>query len=122
MRGMTNDIETLSDPPSLPNDPTALALGLKRIRRRRWYLWSVILIYLPLMWTTLRLSSSFNSAATVFAGWFVLLLVTAMVAATARCPSCGNYFHVHGMTFLCLRQCLHCQLHVCHDKRDKSSQ
>jgi hypothetical protein len=30
----------------------------------------------------------------------------------SKCPRCGNYFHLHGMTLLVLRKCLHCQLHI----------
>jgi hypothetical protein len=106
----------VSESPAAPT-VAELSPGLRRIRRRRWSLWSVILLYLPLMWSTLHISSSFPVRAAVFAGWFLLLLGTALVAALARCPACGNYFHVHGLTFLCLRQCLHCRLHVCQDKR-----
>jgi hypothetical protein len=118
---MSDDFHT---PPAAapPEDPAALAKGLKLVRRRRWSLWSVILLYLPLMWITLRISTSFQMTAAVFAGWFLLLLVTALIAALAPCPRCGNYFHVHGMTFLCLRQCLHCQLHICQDKKSRVPQ
>jgi hypothetical protein len=34
----------------------------------------------------------------------------------SKCPRCGNYFHLHGMTLLILRKCLHCQLHINADK------
>ncbi|MFA7535245.1 MAG: hypothetical protein WCY68_04080 [Desulfuromonadales bacterium] len=99
--------------------PVPLGPGLRLIRRRRWYLWTVILVYVPMMWVTLRITSSFNGAGAVFAVWFIVLLVVALVAAVARCPRCGNYFHMNGMTFLCLRCCLHCQLHINADKRRK---
>jgi hypothetical protein len=120
MRSMTENRESPAVTGNPPSEYVDLAPGLKRLRRRRWYLWSTILIYLPLMWSTLGLSSSFQVRAAVFATWFCLLLTTALIAALARCPACGNYFHVHGMTFLCLRQCLHCQLHVCRDKKSSS--
>lgn len=93
--------------------------ALTLIRRRRWYLWAVILAYLPAMFITLRLSSAFSVAGTVFAVWFVLLFAVALAAAAAKCPRCGNHFHMNGMTFLCLRKCLHCQLHVNADKKGK---
>ena len=98
-------------------DAAEYAPGLRRIRRRRWYLWIVILIYVPVMWFTLRLTSAIGTLGSVFAGWFLLLFAVAMVTALARCPRCGNYFHVHGLTFLCLRRCLHCQLHLKADRR-----
>ena len=96
--------------------PVEIGPGLQRIRRRRWYLWGVILVYLPLMWGALQIDTKINLMAIVFAGWFMLLLVVALLAAVARCPQCGNYFHVNGMTFLCLRKCLHCQLHLTADR------
>jgi hypothetical protein len=101
--------------------PLELGPGLRLIRRRRWYLWAVILIYLPLMWTTLQFTAVFNATALAFAVWFVFLLVIALLAAVARCPRCGNYFHVNGMTFLCLRKCLHCQLHLTADRQRKGN-
>ncbi len=101
-----------------PVEAVEYAPGLRRIRRRRWVLWSIILIYVPVMWFTLGLSSAFSTLGSVFAGWFILLFAAAMVTALARCPRCGNYFHVHGLTFLCLRRCLHCQLHLKADRRD----
>lgn len=100
-------------PPDLPD----FGPGLGRIRKRRWFLWGVILAYLPAMWMTLCLTGSFNVTAAVFVAWVVLLCVFATVTALARCPRCGNYFHMHGMTFLLLRKCLHCQLRINADKK-----
>jgi hypothetical protein len=60
---------------------------------------------------------SFKGVMYVFLLWFVIMFTIALVAAVARCPRCGNYFHVHGMTLLYLRKCLHCQLHLTADKR-----
>ena len=91
--------------------------GLRLIRRRRCYLWGVILVYLPAMWLTLKVSSSHRTAGAVFAVWFILLFVAALVSAVARCPRCGNYFHMHGMTLFYFRRCLHCQLHVNADRK-----
>lgn len=90
--------------------------GLSRIRRRRWYLWAIILLYLPAMGITRQLTPSLAPAMWVFLLWFILLFFVALVAALARCPRCGNYFHMHGMTFLLLRRCLHCQLPINADK------
>lgn len=102
-------------------DGTEFEAGLRVIRRRRWYLWGVILVYLPAMWTTLQLTPSRRAVAAVFAVWFVLLLITATVSAIARCPRCGNYFHMHGMTLFYFRTCLHCQLHINADKKCRKS-
>ena len=105
-----------------PAEPSAavLAAGLVRIRRRRWYLWGALLVYLPAMLLTLRLSDALPVATTVFAIWFVATFVLAFYAALAPCPRCGNYFHMHGMTLLYWRRCLHCQLHLCADRQKKS--
>jgi hypothetical protein len=91
--------------------------GLSIVRLRRWYLWVVILIYVPAMWLTLRVSPTYRAVEIVFAVWFVLLFAAATYSALARCPRCGNYFHMHGMTLLYLRKCLHCGLHVSADMR-----
>lgn len=98
-------------------DGVDLGPGLVRIRRRRRFLWLVLIIYLPAMWTTQQITRSFQGSLPVFFGWFLLLLVAAAVSAAARCPRCGNYFHVNGMVLLYLRKCLHCQLHINADRK-----
>jgi hypothetical protein len=100
-------------------DVEKLHQGLAVIRRRRWYLWLVILVYLPLMGMTLKVTKSIGGSVPVFGVWFVALLGVGLFAAYARCPRCANYFHVHGMTLLFLRRCLHCQLHISADKKLK---
>ena len=98
-------------------DPARLRQGLRIIRRRRWYLWSVLIVYLPTMWTTQRITHSFEKALPAFFIWFLVLLAVTAISAVAKCPRCGRYFHVNGMTLLYLRRCLHCQLHVNADKQ-----
>ena len=105
---------TLSDP---AEDLAILRRGLARIRRRRWYLWFVLIIYLPTMWTTQKITRSFNDSLPVFFIWFLVLLAVMGISASTRCPRCRNYFHVNGMTLLYLRKCLHCQLHLTADKK-----
>jgi hypothetical protein len=97
--------------------PTELATGLVLIRRRRWYLWVAILIYLPALKLTMMLSSSTKVALSVVAIWLLISFSLAFYAALVRCPRCGNYFHMHGPTLLFLRKCLHCQLHLCADRQ-----
>jgi hypothetical protein len=41
-----------------------------------------------------------------------LLIFVTFQVALSKCPRCGNYFHMHGMSLLILRKCLHCQLHI----------
>jgi hypothetical protein len=98
-------------------EPARIEKGLRKIRRRRWMLWTVLIIYLPTMCITQELTHSFNKSLPVFFGWFVVLLTVTAISAVVRCPRCGNYFHVNGMTLLYLRRCLHCQLHLVEDKR-----
>lgn len=86
--------------------------ALKLIRRRRRCLFGVILGYVPAIWLVHRVSPDFRTMLTVFLLWVALLLTTCLLAAVCRCPRCGNYFHVHGMTMLFLRKCLHCQLPI----------
>jgi hypothetical protein len=91
--------------------------GLGKIRKRRWFLWCVILAYMPAMYATLRITQSYKATGVVFVVWIILLCIFATLAACAKCPRCGNYFHMHGMTLLYLRKCLHCQLHINADKK-----
>jgi len=98
-------------------DPANLTAALAEIRKRRRYLWLVILVYLPAMWGALRISPTYRTIGTVFFVWIILLFAVGIYSALARCPRCGNYFHMHGMTLLYLRKCLHCQLHISADKR-----
>lgn len=104
----------MNDTPEV--DAASLTKGLRLIRRRRWYLWAVILVYMPAMIWTLKLTGSNQAATVVFAVWFVVLFIIALVVAVTRCPRCGNYFHMHGFTLLPLRKCLHCQLPLMADK------
>ncbi|MDW7712060.1 MAG: hypothetical protein SCH98_16460 [Deferrisomatales bacterium] len=97
----------------------ALSRGLARVRRRRWFLWATILIYLPSIWASLRLTGSDSATAVVFGVWFVVLLVASCAASFARCPQCGNYFHVHGFVPVFARRCVHCGLHVTADRRPR---
>jgi len=98
--------------PLYPEAAADFGPGLARIRRRRWFLWIVLIVYLPSMSLAQHLIGSFEGALPVFFGWVLLLIVAAALSAVAKCPRCGNYFHVNGMTLLYLRRCLHCQLHI----------
>ncbi|GAM09435.1 hypothetical protein OR1_01714 [Geobacter sp. OR-1] len=86
------------------------------IRRRRWYLWCLILIYMPLAVTTLQTTQSYKAFGVVFALWVILLCIAVTLTATAKCPKCGNNFHMRHSTLSYLRKCRHCGLHICADK------
>ncbi len=85
---------------------------MKQLRRRRWFLWGTILVYIPAIWITLEVTHSDRAAGMVFALWISFLLVASLLAAFARCPRCGNHFHMNGFIPIYLRRCLHCGLHV----------
>lgn len=99
---------------SLPNqiDPVAFKQAMDLIRRRRKYFFATIILYMPLMWVANRISPTFRSMAITFSIWVVVLFITALYSALARCPRCGHYFHMNGMSLLYLRRCLHCQNHI----------
>ncbi len=100
-------------------DWAKISQGLKQVRKRRWFLWGVILIYIPAIWTSLELTHSDRATGVVFAVWLVFLCIAVGLAAFAPCPRCGNYFHMNGFIPLYFRQCLHCGLHVVADKKNK---
>lgn len=87
-----------------------LSLGLARLRKRRWCLWAVFLTYLPAIWLSLRLTGSDRATAVVFALWIALAAAAGGFAAFARCPRCGEYYHIKGLMPVWVRNCLHCGL------------
>lgn len=93
-------------------DPIAFQQGMALIRRRRKWFFATIIVYIPLMWLSSKFFPSFRGMATTFALWVLVMFITALYSALACCPRCGNYFHMHGMTLLYLRRCLHCQLSI----------
>jgi len=99
------------------SDAGQYAEGLRKVRKRRWFLWSLILIYLPAIWVSLQVTQSDAKTFIVFGIWFILVCIAGSLAALVKCPRCGNYFHMNGVMPLYLRKCLHCGLHVCADKK-----
>jgi len=97
-------------------DPAAFATAMRLIRRRRKYFFATIISYMPAMWLANKISPTLRSMAIAFSLWVVFLFVAALYSALARCPRCGQYFHMHGMSLMYLRRCLHCQLHITADK------
>ncbi len=90
--------------------------GLKQIRRRRQYFWATVILYMPLMLVANQISPTLRCMAITFCVWVLLLFAVTMYLALARCPVCGQYFHLRGMSFLPVRRCMHCQLHINDDK------
>jgi hypothetical protein len=95
-----------------PVDPVAYMKVMKKTRRRRKYLFGTVLIYIPALLITNKITPTDRAMGTLFVIWVLFLIIFAFLAALSKCPRCGNYFHVNGITFLLLRRCLHCQLHI----------
>jgi hypothetical protein len=95
-----------------PVDQVAYATILKKTRSRRKFFFGTVLIYLPALLITHKISPTNSAMGTVFGIWVVFLIISTFLVALSKCPRCGNYFHMHGMTLLILRKCLHCQLHI----------
>lgn len=98
------------------NNPLVLKTDLALIRRRRWYLWSLILIYMPVSVGTLQLTQSYKATGIVLIIWVILLCISVTLTAVAKCPVCGNNFHMLNSTLSYFRKCRHCGLHLCADK------
>jgi hypothetical protein len=99
-----------------PIDPLAYVSTLKKTRRRRKYFFGTVLLYIPALLITYNISPTNRAMGTVFGIWVAILIIVTFLVALSKCPRCGNYFHLHGMTLLILRKCLHCQLHITADK------
>ena len=97
-------------------DPADLHRGLARIRQRRWILWAVIFAYVPGLFVVMEMGWPGEVLSKLFWVWVGLLCVAVGLATVVRCPRCGKQFHTNGPTFLPLRSCLHCGLHLRADK------
>lgn len=103
-------------------EPGTAVLGhpLSVIRKRRMLLFITVLLYIPLLMVVHTLWPTHLAMGIYFVIWFVVLICCTAYSALLRCPGCGNFFHMHGMTLLYLRKCLHCQLHINADKVSNS--
>lgn len=84
----------------------------KTTKKRRAFFFGTILLYIPVLLIAHAISPTQTTMGTVFALWVVILIFATVLVALSKCPRCGNYFHLHGVTLLVLRKCLHCQLHI----------
>lgn len=105
-----------TDPPM--TDPAMFTVKMRSLRRRRWFLWGLVLIYLPAIYLALQLSGSDRVAGIVFVVWILLVCVAVGLAAFAICPRCAKTFHMHGFVPVYLRRCVHCGLHVSSNQPD----
>lgn len=98
-----------------------LKTGLQKIRRRRWFFWLVIMSYLPAMLFALKATQPGQAVGITFASWIFFLTAAVVLVALARCPQCGNCFHMSGFLFRPVRKCFHCSLHLTADKKANPS-
>ena len=93
-------------------DETEFGTPLAVIRKRRWFLWVIIFIYVPGSLTALQFTDSYRVLGLLFLIWLILLCVTVTLVACCKCPGCGNNFHMRNSTISFLRKCSHCGLHI----------
>lgn len=93
-----------------------LHAGLQKIRLRRWFLWLLILAYVPLMMSAMAADNAKKMVIAAFVGWLLLLILAVALMALARCPRCGHCFHMSGYLFRPVRRCFECGLHLTADK------
>lgn len=98
-------------------DPMAISQGLANVRKYRWILWAAIAIYVPGLLIALQLRLPTGTMTTLFGVWVVLLCIAVGLATVVKCPRCLKPFHTNGPTFLPVRRCVHCGLHVTADKK-----
>ncbi|NJC89342.1 MAG: hypothetical protein FIB02_12570 [Desulfuromonas sp.] len=98
-------------------DPAVIRQGLANVRKFRWILWATIAIYVPGLLIALQLRLSSGTLSMLFGLWVVLLCVAVGLATVVKCPRCLKPFHTNGPTFLPIRRCVHCGLHVTADRQ-----
>ena len=97
----------------LENDnPTSYGTMLAMIRKRRWFLWALLLVYIPASVTTLQFTQSNKSIGLLFLLWLIALCVSVTLLACCKCPRCGNSFHMRNSGLSFSRKCSHCGLHI----------
>lgn len=82
------------------------------IRRRRWFFWTLVVVYMPAIATALHFTESTNVAIILFLAWAVLLIIAVSLVATAKCPACGNNFNMRNGSLSFSTRCRHCGLLV----------
>ena len=73
-------------------DPSSYAAMLATVRRRRWYFWGLVLIYLPTTITILKLTQSTKLTAIAFGIWVVFLCIVVALMACSKCPHATTTF------------------------------
>jgi len=89
-------------------NPAVYETMLATIRKRRLFLWGVILVYLPAALTTLQWTQSYTLIGILFLAWLASLCIAVALVACAKCPACGNNFHMRNSALSFLPRCCHC--------------
>ncbi len=84
-----------------------ISAGLARVRRKRWYLWALLIAYLPAIWLSLRITRSDAATGVFFGIWCIGVLVCSCVAALAACPHCRHRALPHPWGGAAVRAPLH---------------
>lgn len=103
----------------IDTDIAALGKGLTKVRNRRWILWATILIYMPGLLISLEMQASSGTLTKLFFLWVAVLCVAVGMATVVKCPRCDKSYHTNGPTFLPVRRCVHCGLHLNEDKTSR---
>lgn len=94
--------------------------GLRKIRRLRFCLWTLILAFVPLIWLATRFTHSRALITPIIIVWVAGVVHFAARAAFSHCPRCRNYFHAPAGTpsfwNLLARHCTHCGLPLRSDR------
>ncbi|HJV35261.1 hypothetical protein [Geomonas sp.] len=82
------------------------------VRRRRWFFWGLVVVYMPAIATALHFTESMQVAGILFLSWAILLIIAVCLVATAKCPACANNFYMRNGSLSFSARCRHCGLVV----------
>ncbi|WP_432821833.1 hypothetical protein [Trichloromonas sp.] len=86
-----------------------LPARLAGIRTRRRFLWSVFISYIPAIWFALKTGGD-GLALVVGILWLLMASAGGILVSFARCPRCGDRFHMKGISTSWGGRCVHCKL------------
>ena len=90
--------------------------GLRKIRRARSWLLTLLAVYIPLLLIATRLARPRLTITALSIIWTIALGRSATRIAFSHCPRCGQYFHSPGdapsFRSLLIRSCMHCGLPI----------
>jgi hypothetical protein len=72
--------------------------GLRTIRRRRLWAWTLAITYAPAIWIIRRLTNSELATAPFAIVWVIGIVRCVSSLSFSLCPRCGNLFYSAGGT------------------------